>query len=48
MWLDDEKQKKMLESKAPGAAFFYREQKTVPLEDVLQADIIIGTQISGR
>lgn len=35
-------QKKMLESKAPEATFIYRDQKTVPAEDVLQADIIIG------
>lgn len=36
------KQKKLLESKAPGAEFIYREQKTVPAEDVLEANIIIG------
>lgn len=35
-------QKELLESKAPEAVFIYRDQKTVPVEDVLQADIIIG------
>jgi phosphoglycerate dehydrogenase-like enzyme len=35
-------QKELLESKAPEAVFIYRDQKTVPVEDVLQADVIIG------
>ena len=38
----DKKQKALLESKAPGAVFLYRDQKTVPEEDVKNADIILG------
>lgn len=38
----DEKQQALLESKAPDAAFIYRDQKTVPEVDVKNADIILG------
>ncbi len=37
-----EEQRKLLESKSPGAVFVYRDQKTVPGEDVGKADVILG------
>ncbi len=38
----DEAQRALLESKAPEALFIYRDQKTVPEEEVRKADIILG------
>ena len=38
----EQTQKELLESKAPSAEFIYRNQKTVPLEDVRWANVIIG------
>lgn len=38
----DEAQRKLLESKAPRAHFVYRDQTTVPEEDVQNAHIILG------
>lgn len=38
----DKEQRRELESKAPKAEFVYRDQKTVPQEDIKEASIIIG------